>query len=131
MVFAIVSAVLGGLIFGLITFQLTGIDVGIFALLYHFWGDTEKEIYILTITVNICGFLQFATGISAAIFCCMLPPGCCSPCRLQYQQVTKKTYCCHCAYVLRICRYSGFLWVVLPNTGIFWRGLKPCGESRT
>ena len=40
-------------------------------------------------------------------------------------------YFCYCAYVLRISRYSGFLWVVPTNTGIFLRGLKLCGESRT
>ena len=40
-------------------------------------------------------------------------------------------YFCYCAYVLRILRYSGFLWVGPTNTGIFWRGLKLCGESRT
>ena len=28
-------------------------------------------------------------------------------------------YYCYCAYVLRIWRYSGFLWVVPTNTGIF------------
>ena len=38
---------------------------------------------------------------------------------------------CYCAYVLRISRYSGFLWVVPTNTGIFLRSLKLCGESRT
>ena len=41
------------------------------------------------------------------------------------------TYFCYCTYVLRISRYSGFLWVVLNNTGIFLDGLKLCGESRT
>ena len=40
-------------------------------------------------------------------------------------------YFCFYAYVLCISRYSGFLWVVLTNTGIFLRGLKLCGESRT
>ena len=40
-------------------------------------------------------------------------------------------YLCYCAYVLRISRYSGFLRVVLTNTGIFLRGLKLYGESRT
>ena len=40
-------------------------------------------------------------------------------------------YYCYCAYVLRISRYSGFLWVVPANTGIFLRGLKLYGESRT
>ena len=132
MVFAIVSALLGALIFGLYTFPLIGSDVGIFTFRHpHFLGNTQKEIYILSVTANIFVLLQFATGISAAIFCCMLYPSCCSPCRIQYQQVTNKTYFCHCAYVLRIFIYSGFLWVVLPNTGIFWRGLKPRGESRT
>ena len=33
-------------------------------------------------------------------------------------------YFCYCAYVLRISGYSGFLWVVPTNTGIFLRGLK-------
>ena len=40
-------------------------------------------------------------------------------------------YYCHCANILRISRYSDFLCVVLINTGIFLRGLKLCGESRT
>ena len=40
-------------------------------------------------------------------------------------------YYCYCAYVLRISRYSDFLWVVLINTGILWRGSKLCGKSRT
>ena len=40
-------------------------------------------------------------------------------------------YFCYCAYVLRISRYSGLLWVVPTNTGIFLRGLKIYGESRT
>ena len=33
-------------------------------------------------------------------------------------------YYCYCAYVLRISRYSGFLWVVPTYTGIILRGLK-------
>ena len=37
----------------------------------------------------------------------------------------------YCAYVLRIARYSGFLWVLHTNTGIFLRGLKLYGEGRT
>ena len=40
-------------------------------------------------------------------------------------------YYWYCAYVLRIPRYSGFLCVVPTNTGIFLRGLKLCGKSRT
>ena len=34
-------------------------------------------------------------------------------------------------YVLRILRYSDFLSVMLTNTGIFFRGLKLSGESRS
>ena len=40
-------------------------------------------------------------------------------------------YYCYCAYVLRISRYSDFLSPVLTNTGIFLRGLKLSGESRS
>ena len=40
-------------------------------------------------------------------------------------------YYCYRTNVLRISRYSGFLWVVPTNTGIFLRALKLCGESRT
>ena len=40
-------------------------------------------------------------------------------------------YFCNCAYVLRISRYSGFLWVVPTYIRIFLRGLKLCRESRT
>ena len=40
-------------------------------------------------------------------------------------------YYCYCAYDLCISRYSGFLRVGATNTGIFLRGLKLCGESRT
>ena len=32
-------------------------------------------------------------------------------------------YCCYCPYILHIARYSGFLWVVPMNTGVFLRGL--------
>ena len=47
------------------------------------------------------------------------------------KEVKDGAYYCYCAYVLRIVIYSGFLWVVRTNTGIFWRGLKLYGESRT
>ena len=40
-------------------------------------------------------------------------------------------YYCYCAYVLRISRYSDFLSPILTNTGIFLRGLKLSGESRS
>ena len=51
---------------------------------------------------------------------------------INYDQLYKDgAYYCYCAYVLRILGYSGFLWVVPTNTGIYLRGLKLCGESRT
>ena len=40
-------------------------------------------------------------------------------------------YYCYCAYVLRISRYSDFLSPMLTNKGIFLRGLKLSGESRS
>ena len=40
-----------------------------------------------------------------------------------------RAYYCHCAYVLRISRYSDFLSPMLTNTRIFLRGLKLSGES--
>ena len=40
-------------------------------------------------------------------------------------------YYCYCAYVLRISRYSDFLSPMLAITGIFLRGLKLSGESRS
>jgi len=40
-------------------------------------------------------------------------------------------YYCSCSYVLRISRYSDFLSPMLTNTGIFLRGLKLSGESRS
>ena len=45
--------------------------------------------------------------------------------------IKDNVYFCYCAYVLRISRYWGFLWVVSSNTGTFLRGLKLCRESRT
>ena len=47
------------------------------------------------------------------------------------KRIKDGAYYCYCAYVLRISRYSGFLWVVPTNTGIILRGLKLYGESRT
>ena len=50
---------------------------------------------------------------------------------LMRQNVIKDgAYFCYCSCVLRISRYSGFLWVVPTNTGIFLRGFKLYGESR-
>ena len=40
-------------------------------------------------------------------------------------------YYCYCAYVLHISRYWNFLSPMLTNTGIFLRGLKLSGESRS
>ena len=60
--------------------------------------------------------------------------------RFTNTKATKKTlssllkdgaYNCYCAYVLRISRYSDFLSPMLTNTGIFLRGLKLSGESRS
>ena len=50
-----------------------------------------------------------------------------------YKCITIKdgAYYCYCAYVLRISRYSDFLSPMLTNTGIFLRGLKLSGESRS
>ena len=51
--------------------------------------------------------------------------------QLSYTTIRDGAYFCYCAYVLRIWRYSGFLWAVPTNTGIFSHGLKLCGENRT
>ena len=53
------------------------------------------------------------------------------PVNVFYNQFKDGAYYCYCAYVLRISRYSGFLWVVPTNTGIFLRGLKLYGERST
>ena len=49
----------------------------------------------------------------------------------EFQCIKDGAFFCYCAYVLRISRYSGFLWMVPPNAGIFLCGLKLGGESRT
>ena len=51
--------------------------------------------------------------------------------RLNIDYIKNGAYFCYCAYLLRMWRYSGFLWVVPINNGIFLRGLKLCKESRT
>ena len=48
-----------------------------------------------------------------------------------YEHFKDGAYYCYCAYVLRISRYSDFPSVMLSNTGIFLRGLKLSGESRS
>ena len=57
------------------------------------------------------------------------------PCNILYawfsRVVKEGAYYCYCAYVLRISRYSDFLSVMLTNTGIFLRGFKLSGESRS
>ena len=50
---------------------------------------------------------------------------------LNLSSIKDGAYYCYCAYVLHIARYSGFLWVVPTNTGIFLRGVKLYGERRT
>ena len=37
--------------------------------------------------------------------------------------IKDRAYFCYCAHVLRISRYSGFLWVVRTNSGIFFARL--------
>ena len=49
----------------------------------------------------------------------------------QNEGLKDSAYYCYCIYVLRILRYSGFLWVAPSNTGILLRGLKLSRESRT
>ena len=49
----------------------------------------------------------------------------------QSQVLKDGAYYCYCAYVLHISRYSDFLSPMLTNTGIFLRGLKLSGESRS
>ena len=51
--------------------------------------------------------------------------------KVQFRLFKDGAYYCYCAYVLRISRYSDFLSVMLTNTGIFLRGLKLPGESRS
>ena len=51
--------------------------------------------------------------------------------KLVNKVVKDGAYYCYCAYVLRISRYSDFLSPMLANTGIFLRGLKLSGESRS
>ena len=48
-----------------------------------------------------------------------------------YISLKDGAYYCYCAYVLRISRYSDFLSAIFTNTGIFLRGLKLSGESRS
>ena len=40
------------------------------------------------------------------------------------KEIKDGAYYCYCAYVLRISRYSDFLWVVLINTEIFFARFK-------
>ena len=51
--------------------------------------------------------------------------------RIILLQLKDGAYYCYCAYVLRISRNSGFLSVMLTNSGIFLRSLKLSGESRS
>ena len=64
---------------------------------------------------------------------CEMFTSCCRPrLWLSYNRELKDgAYYCYCAHVLRISRYSDFLSALLINTGIFLRGLKLRGESRT
>ena len=70
---------------------------------------------------------------------CLCKYGACSyglrvfSCSIKLLNVNVKdgAYYCYCTYVLRISRYSDFLSPMLTNTGIFLRGLKLSGESRS
>ena len=53
------------------------------------------------------------------------------PIAIMGMHIKDGAYYCYCAYVLRISRYSDFLSPMLTNTGIFLRGLKLSGESRS
>ena len=48
-----------------------------------------------------------------------------------FTNIKDGAYYCYCAYILRISTYSDFLSPMLTNTGIFLRGLKLSGESRS
>ena len=50
---------------------------------------------------------------------------------LQVDNKLRGAYFSYCAYILVIWRHSAFVWVVLPNTGIFLRGLKLSEERKT
>ena len=53
------------------------------------------------------------------------------PAENHIRELKDGAYYCYCAYVLRISRFSDFLSPMLTNTGIFLRGLKLSGESRS
>ena len=56
---------------------------------------------------------------------------CCTMTRKDLILFKDGAYYSDCAYVLRNSRYSDFLSPMLTNTGIFLRGLKLSGESRS
>ena len=85
--------------------------------------DGENNIY-LDRTVNATGFVLFHFGTFSSIVYNQV--------RHEFCELFKDgDYYCYCAYVLCISRYSDFLLSMLTNTGIFLRGLKLSGESRS
>ena len=79
------------------------------------YNEALKQGVIVTSKRPLCAFHQ------ASIFYCFM-------CDFSLKD---GAYFCYCAYVLRISKYSGFLWVERTNTGIFLHGLELSGESRT
>ena len=80
-------------------------------------GNAEEELtyeYLFCVIVNLIVFKLYIFG--EVLDWCLLKDG---------------AYYCYCAYVLRISIYSDFLSPMLTNTGIFLRGLKLSGESRS
>ena len=68
---------------------------------------------------------------SFKVTCPGLIPGLCAFFRWRFNFLKDGAYYCYCAYFLRITRYSDFLSPMLTNTGMFLRGLKLSGESRS
>ena len=73
-----------------------------------------------TVLLGSARILRRVISLKSEVACCLLMLG-----------LKDGAYFCYCAYVLRILRHLGFLWVVRTNTGIFLRGFKLFGESRT
>ena len=79
---------------------------------------TRKKLLALTLThANSTGLRFFFLTVLAT--------------NLYFKFLKDGAYYCYCAYVLRISRYLDFLSVTISKTGIFLRGLKLSGESRS
>ena len=78
-----------------------------------------KQNYESTIIINSCCKIVISVLFGGSFV------------RITFIEIKDGAHSCHCTYVLRISRYSGFLLVMLTNTVIFLRGLKLSGESRS